>query len=228
MCSINKSDTIKRNKSKELKSQINLNKCAHSKKLQQKMKSSIDILQNEIKESKSFVKISKSDNFSTSLKNNFDNFINCNLNNFTTEQTSVSTPKKLVSNNENIFTVSNHKSEISETYDELAILFAQYMKLQTRLCQRKYCSLKRYLKQQTQHTTRKCQIRFNHRIYPYDQRPMCNSGNICIDTYDELKLMSTSPTERKNIYQHMFKRRKHFLNQPCILSLSNQNLTTLE
>ncbi|XP_031365142.1 uncharacterized protein LOC116185236 [Apis dorsata] len=224
MCTINKSDTIERDRSKlKINSQINLDKCVHSKKLQQKMKSSIDILQNEIKESKSFVKISKSDkNFSTSLAKNFDNFINYNLNNFTTEQTSVSTPKKLVSNNENIFTIPNHKSEISETYDELAILFAQYMKLQTRLCQRKYCFLKRYLKQQTQHTTRKCQMRFNyHRIYPYDQRPMCNSGNICIDTYDELKLMSTSPTERKNIYQHMFKRRKHFLNQPCILSLSN-------
>lgn len=210
-----KTNGVKNDKFKELKSEINLTD-AHLKKMQEKMKSSIDILRCNIKEVQNHGKISKSnENFVHTLLPKAD------TRNYIAEPTST---EKLVSSN-NSFILSDNKSEICEIYDELGILFSQYIKLQTQPCQRKYCSLKKYLKQKIQHTTLKCQTRFNYQhVYPYDQRPACNNGNICIDTYDELKLMCKSPTERKNIYQCMFKRRKHFLNQPCILS--NQNFTT--
>ncbi|XP_050584761.1 uncharacterized protein LOC126919493 [Bombus affinis] len=219
-CSIYNSvkiNTVNRDNLKELKSQINLNEHnGYLKKKEKRMKSSIDILRYEIKEARE--KILKTDkNFiGTSLmKNNCKNSI--------IEQTIL---EQLICNN-HICISSDNTSEISETYDELGILFSQYIKLQTQLCQRKYCPLKRYLKHKVQHTTRKCQTKFNYsRIYPYDQRPTCNNGNICIDTYDELKLMCTTPTRRKDIYRCMFKRRKHILNQPCIIS--NQNFATVE
>ncbi|XP_043507869.1 uncharacterized protein LOC122527604 [Frieseomelitta varia] len=178
------------------------------------MKSSIDILRCNIKETQNHGKISKSnENFNHTLLLKADT-----SRNYIAEPTFSTVSEKLLISDNNI------SSEICEIYDELGILFSQYIKLQTQPCQRKYCSLKRYLKQKIQHTTKKCQTRFNYQhAYPYDQRPACNSGNICTDTYDELKLMCKSLTERKNIYQCMFKRRKHFLNQPCILS--NQNFT---
>ncbi|CAD1468126.1 unnamed protein product, partial [Heterotrigona itama] len=217
-CITDKTNGAKKDKLKELKSEINLTD-AHFKKIQEKMKSSIDILRCNIKEAQNYRKISNSnENCIHTLLVKTDTFRN-----YIAEPTA---SEKLVSNNNNSFILSDNKSEICEIYDELGILFSQYLKLQTRPCQRKYCSLKRYLKQKIQHTTKKCQTRFNYQhVYPYDQRPACNSGNVCIDTYDELKLMYKSSTERKNIYQRMFKRRKHFLNQPCILSNQNFAIT---
>lgn len=217
ICNSDKINTVNRDNLKELKSQINLNEHnVYLKEMQKRMKSSVDILRYEIKEARE--KILKTDkNFIgiSLMKNNCKNSI--------IEQT---VPERLISNN-HICISSDNTSEISETYDELGILFSQYIKLQTQLCQRKYCPLKRYLRHKVQHTTRKCQTKFNYsRIYPYDQRPTCNNGNICIDTYDELKLMCTTPTKRKDIYRCMFKRRKYILNQPCIIS--NQNFATVE
>lgn len=214
--------TDEKDKLKELKSEINLTDI-HFKKIQEKMKSSVDILRCNIKDAQNHGKISKSnENIIHTLLLKTDTFRN-----YIAEPTFSTVSEKLVSNNNNNnnFISSDNKSEICEIYDELGILFSQYLKLQTQPCQRKYCSLKRYLKQKMQHTTKKCQTRFNYQhVYPYDQRPACNSGNICLDTYDELKLMCKPSTERKNIYQCMFTRRKHFLNQPCILS--NQNFAT--
>lgn len=211
---IDKGEPTKTNGSKELiKSPQIISNELHANKTRPKVKSSIDVLKSQIKEVKNAGRSTSDSNFnSSSIKN--DDSQNC-----TAEQAFVSTYEKLVFNNETSFPPSDCKSEISETYDELGILFSQYMKMQTRLCQRRYCSLQRHLKRRMRHSTRKCQTKFNYySIYSYDQRPMCNSGNVCTDTYDELKLMCTSPAERKGIYQCMFKRRKHFLNQPCILS----------
>ncbi|XP_053971206.1 uncharacterized protein LOC128872488 isoform X1 [Hylaeus volcanicus] len=134
-----------------------------------------------------------------------------------------SEPEKIVYNNQGVYESATFNSEASEICDELGILFSRYIKLEAQPCVRKYCPISRRLKQRARHSIKKCQTKSNyHQIYPYDQRPACNSGNVCADTYDELKLMHTSPLERTNIYRCMFNRRKRFLNQPC--TLSNQNL----
>lgn len=170
----------------------------HSKKMKIKMKSSIDILKSQTKEIKIPERKVKSENniMIPAIKN--ENIKDC-----------ISIPERFT---ESLSPRLN--SETNEIYDELGILFSQYMKLQIKPCRRKYCIRSRNLKRM-QHSTKQCHTRFNQ-IYSYDQRPICNSGNICEDTYDELKLMFTLRSERKKIYQRMFTRRKEFLNQPCI------------
>ncbi|XP_034190641.2 uncharacterized protein LOC117608951 isoform X2 [Osmia lignaria lignaria] len=198
---ISEIDKLQRKKSDEYN--------VYSKKMKMKMKSSMDMLRNQIKEINSERKIKSEDNLMVlSIKNeNTKNY-------FMFKKDITSIHEQYI---ESPLTSLNHSSETNEIYDELGILFSQYMKLQIKSCRRKYCIRSRHLKK-IQHSTRKCQVRFNyHQIYPYDQRPTCNCGNICEDTYDELKLMSTLPLERKNIYYEMFTRRKQFLNQPCIL-----------
>lgn len=115
------------------------------------------------------------------------------------------------------------QSEVSETCNELGMLFSQYLKHKVRLCERKACPISRHLKRRcNKHSTRQCRRKLNYRqTYPYDQRPACNSGNVCTDTYDELKLMCASPSKRNNIYRCMFNRRKEFLNQPCSVPVQN-------
>lgn len=207
-----------------------------SRDMKKKMKSSIDVqlsylkensqgLRDHIKEMRSSYRKSRSeDNFAnrvTSLKARNDN----RNDSFTPRNDCTLISGRLVCNNEGVCPPLDHDSETSETYDELGILFSQYMKLQVEPCQRTYCLLSRNLKQRTRHSMRKCQTRFNYRqVYPYDQRPGCNSGNVCMDTYDELKLMRTSASERKHVYRCMFERRKQFLNQPC--TLPNENFLT--
>nr|XP_012146228.1 PREDICTED: uncharacterized protein LOC105663219 [Megachile rotundata] len=172
----------------------------HSKKM--KMKSSADILKSQIKEIKIPERKVKSE----------DNLMILAIKNENTKDF-ISIPEK---DTESLSSPPNHSSETNEIYDELGILFSQYMKLQIKPCKRNYCIRTRHLKR-IQHSTKKCHTKFNyHQIYSYDQRPMCNCGNICEDTYDELQLMFTLMSERKNIYQRMFTRRKKFLNQPCM------------
>lgn len=214
ICTLGKINTDKRDEIKELKSLLNLNE--HTT-YPRKIKSSIDISSSEIQKIKSPGTSTVSDK---NLSNNSSIKTN-NLKNFSIKQTFISTPEQLIHDEENTFVSLKYKADINETDDELGIFFSQYIKLQTRPCQRKYCPLKRYLRQHIQHTTKKCQKKFIYYMYSYDQRPTCNSGNICTDTYDELKLMCSLPRERKNIYKYMFQRRKHFLNQPCILSSEN-------
>lgn len=198
--SISEIDKLQRKKSEEYN--------VYSKKMKTKMKSSMDMLRSQIKEINSERKIKSEDNLMVlSIKN--ENI----KNDFMFEKDITSIHEQYI---DSPLTSLNHSSETNEIYDELGILFSQYMKLQIKPCRRKYCIRSRHLNK-IQHSTRKCQVRFNHQIYPYDQRPTCNCGNICEDTYDELKLMSTLPLERKNIYYQMFTRRKQFLNQPCIL-----------
>lgn len=206
------SNTIIKEKLTGMKSQrISNEHAVYAEKMQRKIKSSINILRSNVKEVRNPQR-SKSDvNFVITLAKNDS------TKNLVPRQTLTS--KQFSYDNENIGDLLEHSSQMRETYDELGILFSQYIKLETHRCHRNYCVLKRHLKRGIQHSTRKCQTRFNcHQIYPFDQRPTCNSGNICTDTYDELKLMCTSPGERKSIYQHMFRRRKQFLNQPYILS----------
>ncbi|XP_026672295.1 uncharacterized protein LOC108628503 isoform X2 [Ceratina calcarata] len=154
-----------------------------------------------------------------------ENLIKRSLHNFIAELNFI--PTTGIGNNESTLAPPNYKSETNDIYDELGILFSHYLKLQSQPCERKYCPLKRHLKQQVRHSTQKCQRRFSYyQIYPYDQRPTCNSGNVCEDTYDELKLMCTPSAERRRVYYYMFQRRKHFLNQPY--RMYNQNSTTTE
>ncbi|XP_076672227.1 uncharacterized protein LOC143371159 [Andrena cerasifolii] len=207
-----------------------------SRDMKKKMKSSIDVQLSHLKENsqdlRDHIKEIRSSYRKSRSEDNFANRVmplkarNDNRNNsFTPRYDCTLISGRLVCNNEGVCPPLDHDSETSETYDELGILFSQYMKLQVEPCKRTYCPLSRHLKQRTRHSIRKCQTRFNyHQVYPYDQRPGCNSGNVCTDTYDELKLMHTSASERKNVYQCMFERRKQFLNQPC--ALPNENFLT--
>ncbi|CAK9829316.1 hypothetical protein ANTRET_LOCUS6677 [Anthophora retusa] len=216
-----KNNPTKTDELKEIMSQASLNEYnVYPKKIHKEIKSSGDILNSQIKEAKEAKKKSKFDENLADIS-----LIRDASTDFFTDKNFISTPKKLVCSSKNILSSKDRNSEISETYDELGILFSQYIKLQTQQCQRKYCPLKRHLKRKMQHSVKKCQTRFNYyQIYPYDQRPTCNNGNVCTDTYDELKLMCITPSERKNIYERMFKRRKHFLNQSY--TLSNRNSLT--
>ncbi|XP_048508066.1 uncharacterized protein LOC125500221 [Athalia rosae] len=111
---------------------------------------------------------------------------------------------------------STDDSELSESYDELGMLFSQQMKQQARPCQRKYCLLGRHLKKGRQHDERQCQVRHHYcRGYPSDQRPSCSSGTVCKDTYNEFHLMHAAPHEKKKLTSRIYESRKQFLHQPC-------------
>ena len=204
-------------KSREMKSAIDV-QLSHLKENSQGLRDHIKEMRRSYRKSRS------EDNFAsrvTPLKARNDD----RNDSFTPRDDCTLISGRLVCNNEGVYPPLDHDSETSETYDELGILFSQYMKLQVEPCRRTYCPLSRHLKQRTRHSMRKCQTRFNCRqVYPYDQRPGCNSGSVCTDTYDELKLMRTSASERKNVYRCMFERRKQFLNQPC--ALPNENFLT--
>nr|XP_033333113.1 uncharacterized protein LOC117224357 [Megalopta genalis] len=189
-----------------------------------RMKSSVDIQLNCLKKRESTRRKSKSDEnvtYGLVFPTVRSNIKNC----FSPRNYSLLT-ENLVHINEGTETTVNQQLEINETYDELGMLFSQYLKHQVQLCKKKVCPLSRHLKQKFKHSTRQCQRKFNYyQIYPYDQRPACNSGNVCTDTYDELKLMCKSPSKRRDIYQCMFKRRKEFLHQPCSAPIQNFAIT---
>lgn len=115
-------------------------------------------------------------------------------------------------------------TELSETYDELGMLFSQQMKRQSRPCRRKYCPLARNLRGKNsriiEHDERKCRSRsrgsFSYSIIKADQRPACSSGNICRDTYDEFELMRATRGQRESLSRAIVERRKYFLDQPCV------------
>ncbi|XP_031828270.1 uncharacterized protein LOC116425137 isoform X3 [Nomia melanderi] len=208
-------------------SKMKLHDCTRQLKIMKdRLKSSVEIQLNCFNEMKSITRKSKSDNNVTygivsSVPTN-------DINNSPFDQDFALLYENLVYKRESAYTRLDHRSKASETYDELGMLFSRYLKYQTELCQRKACPLSRHLKQRYKHSTQHCQRRFNYRrIRPYDQRPACSSGNVCTDTYDELKLMCTSPSKRKNIYQRMSKRRKEFLNQPCSPPVQNLIVTRL-
>lgn len=103
-----------------------------------------------------------------------------------------------------------------KTCDEFCLLVSQQMKQQPFPYRRKYCLLRRHLKQRT-HDLKQCQIKKNYfQFYPNGEAPSCRTGQICSDTYDEFKLMRASPRERKKLRQSIYERRKKFLHQPCI------------
>ncbi|XP_076649777.1 uncharacterized protein LOC143357283 [Halictus rubicundus] len=188
------------------------------------MKSSVDIQLNCFREIKNPRRKSKSDeNVTYGI---ISPTVRSSINNCFSPRDFTTLTESLVHSNEGTHAILDQQSEVSETFNELGMLFSQYLKHQVHLCQRKACPLSRHLKQRSKHSTRQCQKKLNyHQIYPYDQRPACNSGNVCTDTYDELKLMCTSPSKRNNIYQCMFNRRKEFLNQPCSIPVQNFIIT---
>ncbi|XP_078040895.1 uncharacterized protein LOC144472071 [Augochlora pura] len=190
----------------------------------ERMKSSVDIQLNCLKKIKCPRRKSKSDeNVAYGLV--FPT-VRSNIKNCSSPRDYSLLTENLVHTNEGVQSTLNQQLEINETYDELGMLFSQYLKHQVQLCQKKVCPLSRHLKQNFKHSTRHCQRKFNyHKVYPYDQRPACNSGNVCADTYDELKLMCKSPSKREDIYQCMLKRRKEFLHQPCSAPIQNFSIT---
>ncbi|XP_043273637.1 uncharacterized protein [Venturia canescens] len=114
-------------------------------------------------------------------------------------------------------------TELSETYDELGMLFSQHLKQQFKPCKRKYCTLKRNLKknQVFSHDITKCRNRrkniFGRKvIISWDRRPACMSGKICRQTYDEYEIMRATRQERDILARAIINRRKSFLDQPCL------------
>ncbi|XP_043461162.1 myosin-10-like [Leptopilina heterotoma] len=106
--------------------------------------------------------------------------------------------------------------DFRKTCDELSLLVSQQMKQQSYPCERKYCLLRRHLKHRI-HDLKQCQFKENfHQYYSNNDAPSCGVGRICRDTYDEFKLMKAMPHERKEIKKSIFKRRKEFLDQPCV------------
>lgn len=106
--------------------------------------------------------------------------------------------------------------DFRKTCDELSLLVSQQMKQQSYPCERKYCLLRRHLQQRV-HDLKQCQFKQNfHQYYSNNEAPSCGVGRICRDTYDEFKLMKALPHERKQIKKSIFKRRKEFLDQPCV------------
>ena len=114
--------------------------------------------------------------------------------------------------------------ELSETYDELGMLFSQELKRQSRPCRRKYCPLVRNLRggrnigKGFEHDAIKCRTRVRANFILDDERPACSSGNICRETYDEFELMRAvqDNKRRKEIAKEIIKRRREFLDQPCL------------
>ncbi|XP_076285763.1 uncharacterized protein LOC143211724 [Lasioglossum baleicum] len=188
-----------------------------------RMKSSVDIQLNCFREIKSPRRKTKSDeNVTYGI---ISPTVRSRINNCFSPRDFTTLTESLVHSNEGTRALLDQQSEVSETYNELGMLFSQYLKHQIHLCERKACPLSRHLKRRSKHSTKQCRRKLNYRqTYPYDQRPACNSGNVCTDTYDELKLMCTSPSKRNNIYRCMFTRRKEFLNQSC--SIPVQNIVT--
>ncbi|XP_051172227.1 uncharacterized protein LOC127288664 isoform X2 [Leptopilina boulardi] len=104
--------------------------------------------------------------------------------------------------------------DFRKTCDELSLLVSQQMKYQSYPCQRKYCLLRRHLRQRS-HDLKQCQFKNYFQYYLNDDAPSCGASRICRDTYDEFKMMRATPREKKRIRESIYKRRKEFLDQPC-------------
>lgn len=173
---------------------------------------------------------SKNRNVDNSPRTKSPRWISCSCNlmqKFQPRNSSPSTHEKKEQGMEN-FEKTNISSrcsltELSETYDELGMLFSQHLKQQFTPCTRKYCALTRNLKRSKifSHDVTKCRNRrkniFGERIIiSWDRRPACSSANICRDTYDEYEIMRASREERDILARSIINRRKSFLDQPCL------------